>query len=106
TSAAHLPETPGTLPARHRAVLTTTDGRRTARDVAFTLGRGLFAVMLDLRHLLDRGLVEPHTPPPDRRPSTAPRVSSTTATPSVPGPASLPRRLPGRNSVPAHRPHD
>ncbi len=106
TSAAHLPETPGTLPARHHAVLTATDGRRTARDIAFTLGRGLFAVMLDLRHLLDRGLVEPHTPPPDRRPSTAPRVASITATPSAPGPASLPRRLPGRNSVPAHRPHD
>ncbi|MER7925951.1 hypothetical protein ABTY96_22885 [Streptomyces sp. NPDC096057] len=106
TSAGHLPETPGGLPARHRAVLTATDGRRTARDIAFTLGRGLFAVMLDLRHLLDRGLVEPHTPPQDRRPSTAPRVAPPTATAAAPGPASLPRRLPGRNSVPAHRPHD
>ncbi|MFJ8057325.1 DUF4388 domain-containing protein [Streptomyces sp. NPDC096142] len=106
TSAAQLPETPGTLPARHRAVLTATDGRRTARDIAFTLGRGLFAVMLDLRHLVDRGLVEPDAPAPDRRPSTAPRVASPAATPATPGPVPLPRRLPGRNSVPAHRPHD
>ncbi|WP_329347906.1 hypothetical protein OG226_03920 [Streptomyces sp. NBC_01261] len=111
-STAHLPESVDGLPARHRAVLAAADGRRTARDIAFALGRGLFAVMLDLRHLLDRGLVLPHTPSANGRPSTAPRVTpsavtpSTVAQPSAPDSASLPRRLSGRNSAPTRRPHD
>ncbi|MEV6544085.1 hypothetical protein [Streptomyces sp. NPDC051665] len=111
-STAHLPEPADRLPARHRAVLAAADGRRTARDIAFTLGRGLFAVMIDLRHLLDRGLVRPHAPSANGRPSTAARIApsaahpSAMAPPSALGSASLPRRLPGRNSAPAHRPHD
>ncbi|MDV9172833.1 hypothetical protein R6V09_22300, partial [Streptomyces sp. W16] len=72
-SDAGLPGTAGRLPARHREVLAHADGRGTARDIAFALGRGLFAVMMDLRHLLDRGLVQPHTPSSDNRPSTAAR---------------------------------
>ncbi|WP_327398809.1 hypothetical protein OG194_00740 [Streptomyces sp. NBC_01288] len=111
-STAHLPEPVEGLPARHRAVLAAADGRRTARDIAFALGRGLFAVMIDLRHLLDRGLVRPHSPSANGRPSTAARVTPSAVTslavaaPSVPDSASLPRRLPGRNSAPARRPHD
>ena len=105
-STAHLPEPADRLPARHRAVLAAADGRRTARDIAFALGRGLFAVMIDLRHLLDLGLVRPHTPSPNGRPSTAARVAQSAVAPSAPDSASLPRRLPGRNSAPAHRPHD
>lgn len=106
---ARLPGTVGTLPARHQDVLAHTDGRRTARDIAFTLGRGLFAVMIDLRHLLDRGLVRPHTPSTDSRPSTAARTAPSITAPSVPSApdsVSLPRRRPGRNSAPAYRPHD
>lgn len=111
-STAHVPGTVDRLPARHQNVLAATaDGRRTARDIAFTLGRGLFAVMVDLRHLLDLGLVRPHTPSTDRRPSTAPRIAPSAAAPTPTAPsvfdsASLPRRLPGRNSAPAPRPHD
>jgi len=111
-STAHLPEPADRLPARHRAVLAAADGRRTPRDIAFALGRGLFAVMIDLRHLLDRGLVRPHTPPTNGRPSTAARIAPSAAPPSAMAPpsvldsASLPRRLPGRNSAPARRPHD
>ena len=111
-STAHLPGTVDRLPARHQNVLAATaDGRRTARDIAFTLGRGLFAVMVDLRHLLDLGLVRPHAPSTERRPSTAARIAPSAAAPapkapSVFGSASLPRRLPGRNSAPAPRPHD
>jgi hypothetical protein len=106
TSTAPLPGAVGGLPARHQEVLATADGRRTARDIAFTLGRGLFAVMLDLRHLLDRGLVRPYTPSTDRRPSTAPRTAPSAVAPAVLDPVSLPRRLPGRNSAPTQRPHD
>ena len=112
-STAHLSGTVERLPARHQDVLAATDGRRTARDIAFALGRGLFAVMLDLRHLLDRGLVRPHAPSTDRRPSTAARIAPSAAAPAPMAPSaldsislSLPRRLPGRNSAPAPRPHD
>ncbi|MFJ9374638.1 hypothetical protein [Streptomyces sp. NPDC101455] len=111
-STAHLPEPVDRLPARLRAVLSAVDGRRTARDIAFALGRGLFAVMTDLRHLLDRGLVRPHTPSGNGRPSTAARVTPSAVTPlaaappSAPDAAALPRRLSGRNSAPARRPHD
>ncbi|WP_262060446.1 hypothetical protein [Streptomyces sp. STR69] len=108
-SAAGLPGTVGGLPARHHEVLAHADGRGTARDIAFALGRGLFAVMMDLRHLLDRGLVQPHTPSPDNRPSTAargaptaPQAGASAAPDSVP----LPRRRPGRNAAPEPRPHD
>lgn len=105
-STARIPGIVGRLPARHQDVLATTDGRRTARDIAFTLGRGLFSVMIDLRLLLDRGLVRPHTPTTEQRPSTAPRVAPSAAAPSPLGSTSLPRRLPGRHSAPANRPHD
>ncbi|MGW3106896.1 hypothetical protein [Streptomyces sp. NPDC001100] len=97
------------LPSRHQQVLAHADGRGTARDIAFALGRGLFAVMMDLRHLLDRGLVQPHTPSADIRPSTAargapsaPLAGSSAASRTAP----LPRREPGRNSAPEPRAHD
>ncbi|GAA4058494.1 DUF4388 domain-containing protein [Actinomadura miaoliensis] len=53
-------------PAR-REVLGRVNGRRTPRDIAFTLGRGLFAVMSDLATLVQDGFVsltEPPSPPP------------------------------------------
>ncbi|MGW3286894.1 hypothetical protein ACWDR3_19870 [Streptomyces sp. NPDC001002] len=105
-SAADLPGAVGTLPARHQDVLAHADGRKTARDIAFALGRGLFAVMMDLRHLLDRGLVRPRTPSPATRPSTAARGAPSASTPAAPAPVSLPRRRPGRTASPAHRPQD
>ncbi|MFJ6084910.1 hypothetical protein ACIQI8_26245 [Streptomyces sp. NPDC092369] len=105
-STADLPGAVGTLPARHQDVLAHADGRKTARDIAFALGRGLFAVMMDLRHLLDRGLVRPRTPSADARPSTAVRSAPIATTRTAPGPVSLPRRRPGRTSSPAHRPQD
>ncbi|MFE2416607.1 hypothetical protein [Streptomyces hokutonensis] len=109
-SAGSLPGTAARLPARHQEVLAHANGRGTARDIAFALGRGLFAVMMDLRHLLDRGLVQPHTPSADNRPSTAARGAPTappsTAPSAAPRPVPLPRREPGRNSAPEPRPHD
>ncbi|MDH6220385.1 hypothetical protein [Streptomyces pseudovenezuelae] len=105
-TAAGLPGAVGTLPARHQDVLANADGRRTARDIAFALGRGLFAVMVDLRQLLDRGLVRPRTPSADTRPSTAARGAPSAVSPAAPEPVSLPRRRPGNTSSPAPRPQD
>ncbi|WP_071659479.1 hypothetical protein [Streptomyces humi] len=81
------------LSARHRTVLTAADGRRTPRDIAFTLGRGLFAVLLDLRDLLAEGFLRSPAAAPAPRPSTAPRTSpAATAAAPHPTAAPLPRR--------------
>ncbi|MFI7504044.1 hypothetical protein ACIBVL_37295 [Streptomyces sp. NPDC049687] len=96
TSAAALPESTAGLPPRHQALLSAADGRRTPRDLAFALGRGLFAVLLDLRHLLALELVQ-YTAPAGAavRPSTAPRTPGSDA-PPAPATTALPRRLPRR----------
>ncbi|MGC5562767.1 DUF4388 domain-containing protein [Streptomyces sp. FR-108] len=100
------------LPDRHRAVLSTVNGRRTARDMAFTLGRGLFAIMLDLTRLEAQDLIRWETGgPAEGRPSTAPRVlpgrgasdapvSSPPRAEPAANPAPLPRRTRGAGSWP------
>ncbi|WP_416968805.1 hypothetical protein [Streptomyces sp. 4F14] len=92
---------PPALGARHTAVLDAANGRRTPRDLAFTLGRGTYAVMLDLARLRTLGLIH-HDVTPTARPSTALRVPGAHATASRPpaGSAPLPTRTPG-----THRPH-
>ncbi|WP_328494064.1 hypothetical protein OHS59_15975 [Streptomyces sp. NBC_00414] len=100
------------LSDRHRSVLTTVNGRRTARDMAFTLGRGLYAIMLDLTRLEAQGLIRWETGVvSDGRPSTAPRVLPgrgpsdepvAATTPAAPAgkAAPLPRRTRGGASRP------
>ncbi|MCX4234352.1 DUF4388 domain-containing protein [Streptomyces ortus] len=91
------------LPDRHRAVLSTVNGRRTARDMAFTLGRGLFAIMLDLTRLEAQDLIRWETGgPAEGRPSTAPRVlpGRGASDAPVPGP---PRAEPAANPAPLPR---
>ncbi|MGW3952970.1 hypothetical protein ACWEKM_19075 [Streptomyces sp. NPDC004752] len=91
---------PARLLPRHTAILEAANGRRTPRDIAFALGRGTYAVMLDLSHLRALGLVE-HDTPPLGRPSTAPRMPGPrTGTPLPAAQAPLPQRSPG-----AHHPH-
>ncbi|MER5356144.1 hypothetical protein ABT093_38230 [Kitasatospora sp. NPDC002551] len=80
------------IPVRHREILAAATGRRTARDLAFTLGRGVFAVLVDIvrmdaRHLLHR---EPAHPAPPA-PSVAPRIPTNEPPPASTGP--LPRRV-------------
>ncbi|MEW2565482.1 DUF4388 domain-containing protein [Streptomyces sp. NPDC047070] len=100
------------LSDRHRSVLSTVNGRRTARDMAFTLGRGLYAIMLDLTRLEAQGLIRWETGgPSEGRPSTAPRVlpgrgaadasesGSAQAEPAAKA-APLPRRTRGGSSWP------
>ncbi|WP_328937657.1 hypothetical protein OG288_15590 [Streptomyces tauricus] len=112
------------LSDRHRAVLSTVNGRRTARDMAFTLGRGLYAIMLDLTRLEAQGLIRWETGgPSEGRPSTAPRVLPARGAPDAPATntpqaepttkaAPLPRRTrggaswPGDDRTGASRPRD
>lgn len=88
------------VPPRLRDLLGHVNGRRTPRDLAFALGRGLYAVMLDLNRLEALGLIRrEHRSAPADRPSTAPRVlpGSPTAGPAPAG-GPLPRRRPGAGS--------
>ncbi|MFD7641342.1 hypothetical protein ACFV4P_11875 [Kitasatospora sp. NPDC059795] len=85
------------IPARYRELLVAATGRRTARDLGFALGRGVFAVMLDLvrmdaRHLLHR---EP-APAAPGGPAIGLRTPPAGPPPGVTGP--LPRRIPGRRA--------
>ncbi|MGW7445112.1 hypothetical protein [Kitasatospora sp. NPDC054795] len=80
------------IPVRQREILAAATGRRTARDLGFALGRGVFAVLLDVvrmdaRHLLHR---EPAHPAP-LAPSVAPRMPTSEPPPADTGP--LPRRV-------------
>ncbi|MFB8235672.1 hypothetical protein ACFC58_03895 [Kitasatospora purpeofusca] len=83
------------IPARHREILAAATGRRTARDIGFALGRGVFAVLLDLVRMDARQLL--HRERADAVPM-APSVAPRTA-PGEPLPADtghpLPRRVPG-----------
>lgn len=83
------------IPDRYREILVAATGRRTARDIGFALGRGLFAVLLDLARMDARQLLhrEPVVPPA-AVPSVAPRAPHTGPPPATNGP--LPRRVPVR----------
>jgi hypothetical protein len=103
---------PGITP-RHRELVLCANGRRTPRDIAFVLGRGLYAVMIDICQAERRGLLQTREQAaPATLPSAAPRRAEPapdeagTRAGSEPGeegapPDSAPRRLPQR---PARRP--
>jgi hypothetical protein len=100
-AASPLPLRPG---ARYAAVLSVVNGRRTPRDIAFALGRGLYAVMADLARMDGLGLLRRDRPAePLGRPSTAPRAAAPEAGPvrqPPPVPAGpLPRREPGSHRL-------
>ncbi|TDC68452.1 hypothetical protein [Streptomyces hainanensis] len=50
------------LPPRYREILRFVNGRRTVRDLAFALGRGVFPVLLDLSRMRARHLVTVELP--------------------------------------------
>jgi hypothetical protein len=67
----------GTGPGRQDEILTLADGRRTARDIAFALGCGIYATRLELARLQQAGLVVTGTfrgvpPRAEARPSRPP----------------------------------
>jgi hypothetical protein len=63
----------GALNPRYRDILLHANGRRTARDLAFALGRGVFAVMTDLERMQARELIQWDAPHAAAAPSVAPR---------------------------------
>ncbi|HEY5836321.1 hypothetical protein [Streptomyces sp.] len=87
-----------TLDVRRGELLHAVDGRRTPRDLAFVLGRGVYPVMLDLTWLDTRRLVSGGRPAP--HPAGPLLTARTAAGPPPPPPpgsgsAPLPRRTPG-----------
>ncbi|MFF3440553.1 hypothetical protein [Streptosporangium sp. NPDC002721] len=79
-----------------RAVLERANGRRTPRDIAFVLGKGLFAVMSEIARMVEERVLDLGGP------------GSTAAEPSVPAPEEdedenpatrLPRRRPGTSKI-------
>jgi len=84
---------------RHREILLCANGRRTPRDIAFVLGRGVYAVMTDLGRLENRGMVQiKEQAAPATLPSVAPRrieaaSQATTVLPEHAVPEQLPRRV-------------
>ncbi|WP_329177449.1 hypothetical protein [Streptomyces sp. NBC_01477] len=90
------------LGARGRTLLLGANGRRTPRDLAFALGRGVYPVMLDLARLSSRGFVARDPDPLASRPLLTARTADQPS-PSGAGDSPLPRRRPGTN-LPAQRP--
>ena len=84
------------LSPRHRDILLCADGRRTPRDIAFTLGRGVFPVMVDLARMNAQQLLAHDSAPaaPAPVPNLAPRGPGMTPDRSVATDA-LPRRAQG-----------
>ncbi len=85
----------GTAGAAEDRILALANGRRTARDMAFVLGRGVFAVTLQLARLHEAGLVVIDSRRPGRvRPAELARPA---------GPAGPAGRRPGSGGGPGRR---
>ncbi|MFJ3774099.1 MarR family transcriptional regulator [Streptomyces sp. NPDC090075] len=99
--AADRPRTP-----LQEELLSHADGRRTARDLAFRTGRGVYTVTVEVARMLGEGLLECAAPTaPVRMPVTAPVVRHREPPPPppppepIPVPAELPRREPGASGI-------
>lgn len=68
-------ESTATAPTRSE-ILAKVNGRWTTRDIAFSLGRGLYSVMTDLAILMKDGLVAIDPAPIDRLPVDPPQVGT------------------------------
>ncbi|MFD0278481.1 MarR family transcriptional regulator [Kitasatospora sp. NPDC127111] len=81
----------GPVDGDRREILKRVNGRRSARDIAFLLGRSLYAVTVEMARMQGEGLIE-----------TAPEVRPATAT--GPGPAPLPAGdRTGRTALPVRQ---
>ncbi|MDX3072241.1 MarR family transcriptional regulator [Streptomyces sp. MI02-7b] len=81
-----------TLPATRRDILECANGRRSPRDIAFHLGRGVWTVTVEVSRMLAEGLVET-VPAPAPPSAPAPRSSAPAPDPEavpLPGPAPEP----------------
>jgi hypothetical protein len=89
-----------------RELLAQVDGRRTARDLAFRTGRGVYPVTAEVARMLAEGLLEcadSPVPIPVRLPPDAPvvrrREQPALPPPQFTAPAELPRRHPGASGI-------
>jgi hypothetical protein len=73
-------------PDLRKAILGYADGRRTARDIAFVSGRGLYAVTVEMSRMLAEDLL--HEPPPRIEPDDASPVQVLPRKPLPPAPGS------------------
>ncbi|TQK52154.1 hypothetical protein FBY35_2581 [Streptomyces sp. SLBN-118] len=93
------------LAPHRKEILFLADGRRTPRDIAFMIGRGVYHVTVEISRMLGEGLLERATrsaptgvprvlaaqAPVPRRPATAPDGADATG--------DLPRRTPGASGI-------
>ncbi|WP_367321057.1 MarR family transcriptional regulator [Streptomyces sp. HUAS ZL42] len=95
------------LGALQQELLAHADGRRTARDLAFRTGRGVYTVTVELARMLSEGFLEcPGAPapipvrlPPDGH-GVRPREPAPPIPPEAPGrPPVLPHRRPGASGI-------
>ncbi|MET9884606.1 MarR family transcriptional regulator [Streptomyces sp. NPDC006430] len=94
----------GSTAGTRREILLRVNGRRSARDISFLLGRGLYAVTVELMRMLSEGLVEvvpSYTAVPVARPAEdADRMPNVTRLPYRPaGVGGLPRRQRGMSGI-------
>jgi hypothetical protein len=89
----------------HAEIIALANGRRSARDMAFVLGRGVYSVALQLSRMCDAGLLVIDSSRPASRPRPAPAQSGKTDQPSGNGttPPPLPRRRRGAGLVGARQ---
>ncbi|MBW5481068.1 MarR family transcriptional regulator [Streptomyces bambusae] len=78
-----------TAAGERREILLRINGRRSTRDIAFLLGRSLYAVAVEVSRLLAEGLVEAVAPAPSMDSPVRPAAPA----------GGLPRRLPGASGI-------
>ena len=105
------PRAPAEVPAEaglgmlQRELLAHVDGRRTARDLAFRTGRGVYPVTAEVARMLAEGLLECSDAPvriPVRVPAEEPVLRRREPAPEPPqftAPTALPRRNPGASGI-------
>ncbi|MEV0175241.1 MarR family transcriptional regulator [Streptomyces sp. NPDC050803] len=94
----------GPLTPLQQELLTRTDGRSTARDLAFRTGRSVYAVTVEMARMLGEGLLECAAAPEPvhiRIPTDGAGVRPRAPEPPEPPPApqALPRREPGASGI-------
>ncbi|WP_330282385.1 MarR family transcriptional regulator [Streptomyces sp. NBC_00588] len=95
-------ESAGPLSALRRELLGHADGRRTARDLAFRTGRGVYPVTVEVARMLDEGLLEcPAAPVPIPVRVPAEGIRHRTPPPPAPPPPEPPRPV----ALPRRRPN-
>jgi hypothetical protein len=84
------------VPGRNvEEILALADGRRTARDIAFALGHGVYATMLQLAELREAGVITTVAPAPAVAGDELAAIRAS-ALPQLDAPAGLPRRRKGQ----------